>query len=131
MISQAIYSLLTGDTPVSNVVGTKVFPNVATQGTAFPYITYSVVSKVPTDSKDNGTGFDKYRVQVNCISSSYTDMEVLAGYVRTALDRKTGTYGSMTILQIVYDDETDVHDDFQEDSKQVYQKAVDFLIITK
>lgn len=131
MISQAIYNILTNDAPVFAVVGTKIFPNMATQRTDFPYIVYSVVSKVPTDSKDSGLGFDRYRIQVDCVDESYTDVETLASLVRTALDRKTGSYGSMVILQIVYDDTVDVHNEFQEDSQQVYQKAVDFLIITK
>ena len=104
MISQAIYNILTNDAPVFAVVGTKIFPNMATQRTDFPYIVYSVIGKVPTDSKDSGLGFDRYRIQVDCVDESYTDAETLASLVRTALDRKTGSYGSMVILQIVYDD---------------------------
>jgi hypothetical protein len=131
MISTAIYSILHGNAPVLAVVSNRIFPNMATQGADHPYIVYSVVSKTPTDSKTNGTGFDRYRVQVDCVSDSYTDVEDLAVKVRTALDRVTGIYGGTTITQITYENTVDVHDEFSEDSQQIFQKAVDFMIITK
>ena len=131
MISTAIYSILHTNAAVLAVVGNRIYPNMATQTAQHPYIVYSVVSKVPTDSKDSGTGFDRYRVQVDCVGNNFSDIESLATKVRTALDRKTGSHGSMTIIQITYENTVDVHDEFSEDSSQIYQKAVDFMIITK
>ena len=131
MISQAIYNILNSNASVAGVVGTRIYPNTAQQGDALPYIVYRKISKLPTDVKDSGTGFDKTRIQIDCFHTTYANCEVLAGYVRSAMDRVKGSYGSMTILQTVYEDENDVLLGFQEDSDKVYQIAVDFLMITK
>ena len=131
MISQAIYEILYADASVKGVVSNRIYPNTAQQGDVLPYIVYTKVSKLPTDVKDSGTGFDKTRIQVDCYHTTYANCEVLAGYVRTAMDRVKGSYGSMTILQIVFLDENDMPLVFQEDSDKVYQIAVDFMIITK
>jgi hypothetical protein len=131
MISTAVYYILANDATVASKVSNRIYPNKAVQSSAMPYIIYSVVSKVPTDSKDNGTGFDRNRVQIDIVDDSYTNNELLASYVRTALDGKKGVYGGTTILQSIYDNEVDVNANFTEDSEQIYHKAVDFIIITK
>ena len=131
MISTAIYSLLYADTSIRQLVYTRIYPEKAAQGDAMPYIVYSQISQTPTDSKTNGTGFDRYRVQVTAVAESYTTCETLGGLIRTALDRKTGTYGSLVVTQIVYEDTNDIPFGLQEDSIQLYGRAVDFIVTTK
>jgi len=131
VISTAIYSILYADSNIQGQVSNRIYPNRAVQGAAMPYLVYSIVSKLPTDSKDDGVGFDKHRIQIDVIDDNYTNVELIASYLRTALDRVTGVYDETEILQTVYDDEVDVFEDLQENSEQIYHKAVDFMIIAK
>ncbi len=131
MISTAIYTILYADSDIQGQVSNRIYPNRAAQGAAMPYLVYSVVSKLPTDSKDDGVGFDRHRIQVDVVDDSYTNVELIASYLRTALDRVTGVYDETEILQSVYDNEVDINENLQESSEQIYHKAVDFMIITK
>ena len=41
-VGLAIYSILSSDSDISDLVSTRIFPNVAPQTTAFPFIIYDV-----------------------------------------------------------------------------------------
>ena len=41
-IGKSIYNILAANTNVSNLVGTRIFPNVAPQTTTLPFIIYDV-----------------------------------------------------------------------------------------
>ena len=134
MLSQAIYTILAADSDVAGVVGTKIFPSQAKQGQAYPMLVYHLISNSPTDSKDSGTGFDRKRVQVDCLTDTYTSCEVLAGYVRTAMDRAKNeeTVSSVLIKLILYEGEVDLNEFAASvaSDTEVFHRAVDFTIIT-
>ena len=134
MLSQAIYTILAADSDVAGVVGTKIFPSQAQAGKAYPMIVYHLISTAPSDTKDSGTEFDRRRVQVDCLAETYTDCEVLAGYVRTALDRSKNeeTVSSVLIKLILFESEVDLNElaaSVGADT-EVFHRAVDFTFIT-
>ena len=131
MISTAIYTMLYADSKVKGKVSTRIYPNRAVQDAAMPYLVYSQVTKLPADSKDSGTGFDKYRIQVDVVDDSYTACELLAYDVRAAMDRVTGTFDTLIVLQTVYVDENESPQLDDEGSTKVYMRSVDFMIIAK
>jgi len=102
IVGKAIYYLLTNATGVTDIVSTRVYPEVAQQDAALPYIVYNVANNEPTDTKPEPSKLDTAQVEVNIYSDSYTEAIDLAVAVRAALDRVKGTYNGVNVQSIQY-----------------------------
>jgi hypothetical protein len=100
MIGKAIYALLQAATDVTDIVGTQVFPDMATQQAVYPFIVYTIDSVTPTDTKEGASKLDVVTVAVMSYANSYTTAQDLAGKVRIALDAKKGTFGGVEVGSI-------------------------------
>jgi len=123
----AIYNILSRDSDVISMVARRIFPNVAKNGTEFPFIIYDVESESPTDTKDGVSTLDEDFVMVSCYCKTYSEASDLARKIRTALDRKIGTFGGIEIQSIQYNGYNDLFDDNTSD-EGVYRKALDFKL---
>jgi hypothetical protein len=123
----AIYNILSTDSDVFSMVVRRIFPNVAKNGTIFPFIIYDVESESPTQDKDGVSTLDEDFVMVSCYCKTYSEASDLAQKIRTALDRKTGTFGGVKIQSIQYNGYNDLFDDNTSD-EGVYRKALDFKL---
>lgn len=121
----AIYNILANDSPVSAIVGTRIFPNVAQQTTSFPFIIYDVQSENPTDYKQGVSTLDTDTVMVSCYCKTYSEASDLAKKIRTALDRVSGTYNGVVIQSIKYDGYNDLFTESSAD-QGIYRKALQF-----
>ena len=104
-VGLAVYELLNEET----TAGTRVFPELAPEGTVMPYIVYSVVSNQPSDAKD-GTPIDEAQVEIYSVANSYSAANVLADAVRAQIDRKSTTVtdasvGTIDVQSVVYTNE--------------------------
>jgi hypothetical protein len=125
-IGSTIYTKLANDATTTGYVGTspvRIFPDIAPLSIAqtFPYITYSIISQVPTNTKgptdegdpaasgpqDQRSPLDIVRVQINSFTQDYTTGVNLSTRIRNVLDRGIGSgfdVGSgPTIDSIVYE----------------------------
>ena len=102
IVGKAIYYLLTNATDVTDVVSTRIYPEIAQQDAALPYIVYNVANNEPTDTKPEPSKLDTAQVEVNIYSDSYTEAIDLAVAVRAALDRVKGTYSGVNVQSIQY-----------------------------
>ena len=102
IVGKAIYYLLTNATDVTDVVGTRIYPEVAQQDADLPYIVYNVTNNEPTDTKPEPSKLDTAQVEVNIYSDSYRVAIDLAVAVRAALDRVKGTYAGVDVQSIQY-----------------------------
>ena len=101
-VGKAIYYLLTNATDVTDVVSTRVYPEIAQQDADLPYIVYAIANNEPTDTKPEPSKLDTAQVEVNIYSQSYTECIDLAVAVRAALDRVKGTYNGVNVQSIQY-----------------------------
>ena len=135
-VGEAIYSILSNDVTVSGVVGTKIFPVVATEKSSVPYIVYNLVSETPTNTKGDGASFslaatrsplDRDRVQVSCFTDTYVGAVDLAFAIRGAMDRATYSSGTLEVENIIY---LDTVDDYEKkaDDKGVFAKHSDYTV---
>lgn len=100
MTGKAIYALLYANADILAAVGTRIFPDMATQDAAYPFIVYTIDDTDPSDTKDGVSGLDTVTARVTTYATKYTDAVDIAEDARTALDRKTGTYGTVPIQSI-------------------------------
>ena len=123
----AIYNLLSNDRDVTDLVSTRIFPNVAKNTTAFPFIVYDVDSESPTPTKDGVSILDVDTVTVSGYSKTYIQASDLARKIRTALDRKSGSYGGIEVQSIFFTGYDDLFEDEVSD-EGIYVKALTFGI---
>lgn len=105
IVGKAIYNILSNVTAVTNIVATKIYPEIAPQNESQPYIVYSVVSNSPTDTKEENGNVDEATIEVYCFNTNYSTAIDLGVAVRAALERKNGTYGGVQIQSINYTNE--------------------------
>ena len=127
-IGKAIYNILSTNSDVSTLVGTRIFPNVAPQTTTFPFIIYDVTGVQPNDTKDGASTLDTNDVMISCYSETYSQASDLAQKIRVAMDRiNEGTYGGEQIQSSQFQSYNDIFDDTSGDAG-IYRKALDFEI---
>lgn len=90
-IGDVLYSLLSNDTDVSAIVGTKIFPFLAVDDIAYPYIVYTIEGIEPTDEKDGVSCLDIQSVDIELYSETLSEVKDLSIKVRNVLDRYSGT----------------------------------------
>ena len=105
IVGKAIYHLLTNATDVTDIVSTRIYPEIAQQDADLPYIVYAIANNEPTDTKPEPSKLDTAQVEVNIYSDSYTEAIDLAVAVRAALDRVKGTYNGVNVQSIQYQNE--------------------------
>ena len=101
---KAIYSILTSDSDVSAIVGTRVYPQIAAQGAAFPFVIYVLQDTSPSDTKSGVSTLDEVRYDIVVASETYAEVSDLTNKIRTALDRYTGTVAGVVIDSIQFID---------------------------
>ena len=126
-VGKAIYNILSNDAALGDIAGDRIYPNVAKQSSAFPFIVYRITGDAPTDTKDGVSPLDENSVLILCYSASYSTTADLSDLVRDALDRVNGTYGGINIQGIQF---LDFDDDFdiKGDTEGVYVKSLNFKI---
>lgn len=103
-IGKAIYGILSSTTAVTDLVSTKIFPEIAEQETATPFVIYQVQSVQPEDTHDGPSKLDEVRVEVLCYDDAYNGAADLASAVRGALDRVRGTYNGVNVESVQFND---------------------------
>jgi len=104
-VGAAIYSMLKDDSAVSALVGTRIYPELAEEGAATPYVVYSVVSNTPVDTKDSAP-VDEAQLEVFSVADTYAAANDLADKVRAALARQEKVvYDTVTVQSIKYTNE--------------------------
>lgn len=90
-INKHIFSILTSDKSLKELVGTKIFPIVADDDVKFPYIILERTSITPYTYK-GGVGYDKATFQIKIADSDYINTINIAEKVRELLELKTSSY---------------------------------------
>jgi hypothetical protein len=90
----------------ANIVssGASIYPVRARSNNASltnPTIIYNVEVD-PEDTKDGVSTIDHAPIQIDVYGTSYDNAVEISGYVRTALDRISGTYDSIAIDTIIF-----------------------------
>lgn len=124
---KAIYSILTSDSDVNAIVGTRVYPQIAAQGASFPFIVYLLDDLEPSDTKSGVSTLDEVRYEIVAAAETYAVLADLTEKIRTALDRYTGTVAGVVIDSIQFTDLDTANDD----NNEVFVSSSEFIIRVK
>lgn len=101
---KAIYSILSSDSAVNAIVGTRIYPQIAAQGASFPFVVYVMQGTTPSDTKSGVSTLDEVRYDIVAAAETYAEVSDLTNKIRTALDRYTGTVAGVVIDSIQFID---------------------------
>lgn len=107
----SIYSVLSGESTITDLVSTRIFPVVAPASANFPLIVYEKLSHdvgYSHDSGDDGIYSAVYRF--NVIAETYADAVEIQDTLRTFLSGKEGTFGTNDVSLIRLIGESDGYD---------------------
>lgn len=124
-INNAIYSILSGSTAVTNLVGDKLYPIAVDEKVKSPFVVYERSSLNPEYTKD-GLSNDIVKVKVSCTSNKYSESLNIIDACRNALELKSGTFSGVKILQCVLEDSKE-----DCDTANYYQYLFFSIITTK
>jgi len=116
MIQAQIFSVLSQDSYVAAIVGSRIYPVRLPREAVLPAVVYQIPSIEPVYSMDGDSGIDDCSVQIACWAKDYTTAHTLAFSVRKALiesglriftesqnddeDLETHSYGIMMSFKI-------------------------------
>ena len=136
MIESALYELLSNDTAVSSIVGTRIYPLVAPQrkpatfpATAKTYMTYQRISGVRDMPLNGPNGFVVARYQINAFAYDFEIADLLAESIRLKLNGYRGDAGGHRIQRIWLDGDSQSFD-YETDATEtaIYQVIQDYRI---
>lgn len=99
---KAIYNLLRTDSDITNLVSSRIYPQIASQGADFPFIVYLLVDVDPSDTKSGVSTLDQSRYDIVVASKTYSEVSTITELVRSRLDRYSGTVESVVIDSIQF-----------------------------
>lgn len=113
-IGKAVYQILSNDAKVKEMVGNKIYPLIANQGTTYPFIIYKRTGIEPVISKDRFICSEVTSVDVIIASDRYDESIEVAELVKDALSGKSGIYSGIKVIDInmISADEDYIEDTF-------------------
>lgn len=125
-VEEALFARLTGTAAVAALVAARVYPLVAPQAAARPFVTYQRISTSRVASLDGPSGLARVRYQLDVWADDDAGARALAREVRLALDGYSGdgAAGDRVIQSVVADDERD----FFDEASRTFRVSADFII---
>ena len=130
-IKTCLYSILTGDSGVSAIVGTQVYPSFAPSSAIVPMIVYEVVSESPDRISTGNTNLTKYRVQLTAYGFSSLVCSNILAAIRSCL---SPIPISIQGFQLVFTEDNYIdHVEAPQDASEQanYVSVIDFFVWVK
>jgi hypothetical protein len=89
-VEQTLYDTLRNDATVAGLVSTRIFPQVAPDNAATPYIVYQVIGNDPHNTLAGAPNSEQKTVQVGCISNTYSEAKDIAVACKAAINGANG-----------------------------------------
>jgi len=124
---KVLFTLLSAGAGVTALAGTRIYSEVAPQGTVKPFIVLSLVGDTPDYPIDATPGSDPWtgRIQATCLGASSESSKRLAEACMSACYKKNGPIGGVQVIAVLIDTRGASHYDMDVDT---YQQSVDFVV---
>jgi len=123
------YNILSNYSALTALVSTRINPLRIPQESAFPAISYNLVSVIASPTNTSHSRTDFARVQVNSFGITFASATAVAEKVRAAFEAATlpGTFNTVKCQAIEFDSEVQLTDD-EAGFAGIYQISQDFII---
>ena len=89
-IETTLYSTLSNASGVTALVSTRIYPQVAPDNAATPYITYQVIVGMAHNKIAGAPESERKIIQLNCISNTYSNAKAIAEACKAAINVAVG-----------------------------------------
>jgi len=127
--NKIVYNILSNNAALTALISTRLNPVRIPQESAFPAVSYQLISEVPNPTKSGHSRTEFARVQVNAYGTSLSSAQAVASAIRTAFEAVTlpGTFNGIKCQTLEYDGENQTADDTAAFAG-LYQISQDYLI---
>jgi hypothetical protein len=98
----AIQNILVNDSTYNGIVSGRIFYNEIEQTSVTPLCVLKVDTIDPNDTQDGASTLDFDFIYVTHFAPTYKQCADMALAARTALERKSGTFGGVTISSVQF-----------------------------
>lgn len=130
-LKTALYSYLSGQSGLTNLVGTRIYPDIAPANASLPYVIHQYVSADHVRHMGGTSDFASRRVQFDVYGATAVSVDNVFAQLRTALEAKRGTIGSENLVVLSSGIESE-RDDYVDpiDGSQTgkHRRTIDFII---
>ncbi|GAB3324334.1 hypothetical protein GCM10027299_21540 [Larkinella ripae] len=124
MIGTALYSILSGATPVAQKVGNHIYPGLVPQNAPTTAIWYATDDVQPLECRTPGGSFMGF-FEIGAISPNYDTLMQIIKAIRAALDNYNGVAGGFSLRTFSGVEQPDGYDD----NLKLYEKSLRFKTI--
>ena len=126
-MEESLMALLLAHTPLTGLVGTRVYWMRAPQNVAKPYVVLQVITALPDVTHQGPSGLVAGRVQADCYGLTYASAKGVARAVTGRLSGFRGPRDGTMFDGIFKDAERDEYEDENSPDK-LFRTSMDFII---
>ena len=127
--NKIVYNILSNNAALTALISTRLNPIRIPQESAFPAVSYQLVSEVPNPTKSGHSRTEFAKVQVNAYGLTLASADSVASAIRTAFEVVTlpATFNTIKCQTIEFDGELQTADDTAAFAG-LYQISQDYII---
>lgn len=100
LIEDGLYTHLTAQSTITDIVEDRIYPTVMPQQTALPAIVFYNVGTTPISRQDGRPTLVRSRIQIDCYADRVRDAKLLSEAVRDALESYVGMMGASSVQAV-------------------------------
>ena len=130
-IESALFSYLSTKAAVTGQVGTRIYPQIAPESAAHPFLTYTIISTDHTHDTSGATGLANVNMQIDVWADTQLERTTISEVIRDVLDGFTGDMGTenLNIRSCFLDSRSNFQEaDTEGKSKPTFRASMDFSI---
>lgn len=121
-----VYALLSGAAPVTAIVDTKIYPAVAPEGTALPFLVYEEVSRIDRHAVSLADpAMVTTRMQITAVADHYAQLKTLLAAVHAACSNRRGLVAG---IPDVCTRPAGRGPDLFDGERSVFSQSIDFMV---
>ena len=109
-VETALYTLLSSNSGITNLVQKRIYPGIAPQTARVPFIVFRLISNPPIHIMGGDATLYKPRFSIFIHANEYDEVKTIRDAVQSAMRDVSGTYDTIVIQHIYYEDENDSYD---------------------
>lgn len=128
-LESEVYSYLSSQTAITNIVGTRIYPLVMPESGTYPALVYSLVPSSYQHRLSGSNGIAEARFQFDALTTSLSESDALIEAVRQALQGYQGTLDQDECISSVLNTVQDLTQTPVDGSdNRIYRKMADFTL---